>query len=152
MSKRRHKAVLTYSTDNNGEEASSSVLSPEEEEARIEALEARSRKGSNKRGGQGTAGRRQIPIRGMTPPQAQQTSSGKREWKEGKLFPEGWEELSLPEKITELYVGERGVLFWANKAAYASVIGLIVAWICFRFVGPSLGLYELKGDLLPPRL
>ncbi len=34
------------------------------------------------------------------------------EWKEGQLFPEGWDKMPLGQKITELYLGRRGVLFW----------------------------------------
>lgn len=50
------------------------------------------------------------------------------------------------EKATELYVGERGFLYWANQAAWYSVIGLGVGWVLFRFVGPALGLYQLVND------
>lgn len=74
------------------------------------------------------------------------------EWKEGQLFPEGWDKMPLGQKITELYLGRRGVLFWANKAAYTSAIILLVAWVAFRFVGPNLGLYQLQGDLMSPTM
>jgi hypothetical protein len=83
----------------------------------------------------------------MTPKQ-QQVDTSRAEWKEGKLFPEGWEQMSLPEKVAELYLGQRGMLFWANKAAWASVWVVGGAWVLFRFVGPALGLYKLQGDLL----
>lgn len=53
-------------------------------------------------------------------------------------------------KLNELYMGERGFLFWINKFAYASVFILIGGWIVFRIVGPALGLYQLAGD--GPRL
>eukprot|EP00798_Chlamydomonas_sp_ICE-L_P020301 gene20301-27059_t len=72
------------------------------------------------------------------------------EWNEGKLFPEGWEQMSLPGKVAEIYLGRRGILFWMNKLAYASVFVLIGLWILFRFVGPNLGFYKLAGDLMPP--
>jgi p-aminobenzoyl-glutamate transporter AbgT len=42
-------------------------------------------------------------------------------------------------QVNELYMGRRGVLFWLNKAAYASVFILIGGWVIFRFVGPNLG-------------
>lgn len=54
------------------------------------------------------------------------------------------------QKAGELYMGKRGFLFWANKAALWSVGGLIVGWIIFRFVGPALGLYQLTQDLSTP--
>lgn len=113
-----------------------------DEEARIEALEASLRKA---KGG----ARRQIPIRNVTPRQ-QEPSSTRAEWKEGKLFPEGWEQMSLGEKLSELYLGQRGILYWANQAAWWSVCIVGGAWVLFRFVGPALGLYKLDGDLTPP--
>ncbi|RCV23207.1 hypothetical protein SETIT_4G280300v2 [Setaria italica] len=61
-----------------------------------------------------------------------------------------WEEMSLPEKAVELYVGEKGLLFWLNKFAYASIFIMVGAWILFRFVGPSLGFYQLDAPPLPP--
>lgn len=88
----------------------------------------------------------------MTPKQQAGSSSTRAEWKEGKLFPEDWEQMDPFEKVTELYLGQRGVLFWANKVAYASVFVLGGAWVLFRFVGPALGLYKLQGDLTPPPL
>ena len=72
-----------------------------------------------------------------------ESSSAAAEWEEGKLFPEGWEQMNVFEKGYNLYMGKRGVLFWANKAAYASVFLLIGGWIVFRFVGPALGLYKV---------
>ena len=62
----------------------------------------------------------------------------------------GWEDMSLAEKAVELYVGEKGLLFWLNKFAYASIFIMVGAWILFRFVGPSLGLYQLDAPPLPP--
>ena len=72
-----------------------------------------------------------------------ESSSAAAEWEEGKLFPEGWEQMNVFEKGYNLYMGKRGVLFWANKAAYASVFLLVGGWIVFRFVGPALGLYKV---------
>jgi hypothetical protein len=85
----------------------------------------------------------------MTPKQ-QQVDATRAEWKEGKLFPEGWDQMSLPDKVAELYLGQRGMLYWANQAAWASVWVVGGAWVLFRFVGPALGLYTLQGDLLGP--
>ncbi|MQL90356.1 hypothetical protein Taro_022944 [Colocasia esculenta] len=64
--------------------------------------------------------------------------------------PKTWEEMTLGEKAVELYVGEKGMLFWLNKFAYASIFIVIGGWILFRFVGPYLGLYELDTAPLAP--
>lgn len=61
-----------------------------------------------------------------------------------------WESMTLQEKAVEIYMGEKGILFWLNKSAYASIFILIGAWVLFRFVGPSLGLYKLESSLLEP--
>lgn len=47
-------------------------------------------------------------------------------------------------------MGKRGFLFWANKAALASIFTIIAAWVAFRFIGPALGLYQLADDLPSP--
>ena len=73
--------------------------------------------------------------------------SSDAQWKEGQLFPAGWEAMSPAQRVAQLWAGERGALFWLNKAAYASVFLLIGGWIVFRFVGPALGLYTLTSDL-----
>ncbi|CAJ1942373.1 unnamed protein product [Sphenostylis stenocarpa] len=64
--------------------------------------------------------------------------------------PKKWEEMSLGEKAVELYVGEKGALFWLNKFAYASIFIMIGGWILFRFVGPAFNLYQLDGPPLSP--
>ncbi|KAK7376084.1 hypothetical protein VNO78_34936 [Psophocarpus tetragonolobus] len=64
--------------------------------------------------------------------------------------PKKWEQMTLNEKAVELYVGEKGALFWLNKFAYASIFIMIGGWILFRFVGPALNLYQLDGPLLSP--
>lgn len=64
--------------------------------------------------------------------------------------PKVWEEMTLSEKAIELYMGEKGLLFWLNKFAYASIFIIIGAWILFRFVGPSLNLYQLDAPPLSP--
>ncbi|XP_057541115.1 uncharacterized protein LOC130818875 [Amaranthus tricolor] len=61
-----------------------------------------------------------------------------------------WESMSLSEKAIELYMGEKGLLFWINKFAYASIFIVIGGWILFRFVGPSLNLYQLDTPPLAP--
>ncbi|KAK1325906.1 hypothetical protein QJS10_CPA01g02357 [Acorus calamus] len=61
-----------------------------------------------------------------------------------------WELMTLQEKAIELYVGEKGLLFWLNKFAYASIFIIIGGWILFRFVGPALNLYQLDAPPLPP--
>ena len=64
-------------------------------------------------------------------------------WKEGQLFPEKWDEMDNFQKANQLYMGERGFIFWINKAAYASAIGIGVVWIAFRVIGPATGLYKI---------
>jgi hypothetical protein len=111
------------------------------EDADVEALEAivKSRKGVK------AAERASFKGKQQEPP-----APGDAVWKEGALFPEGWEDMNPLEKVTELYLGQRGVLFWANKAAFSSIFILIAAWIMFRFVGPAMGLYQLQNDLMSP--
>lgn len=110
---------------------------PVDEEARLEALEASVR---SKKASRPAASSRQS------------SSSGSRyaEWKEGELFPEGWDEMDPIQKISEVYLGQRGFLFWSTKLATGGVIALAVAWAVFRFVGPALGLYQLANDLGTP--
>ncbi|XP_058767084.1 uncharacterized protein LOC131640711 [Vicia villosa] len=67
-----------------------------------------------------------------------------------KAAPKKWEEMNLSEKALELYVGEKGALFWLNKFAYASIYIMIGAWIMFRFVGPALNIYQLDSPVLSP--
>jgi hypothetical protein len=64
--------------------------------------------------------------------------------------PKKWEDMSFGEKAIEVYVGEKGVLFWLNKLAYASIFIVIGGWILFRFVGPALNLYQLDSAPLAP--
>ncbi|KAL0396737.1 UNVERIFIED_CONTAM: hypothetical protein Scaly_0122100 [Sesamum calycinum] len=64
--------------------------------------------------------------------------------------PKDWDSMTLAEKAMELYVGEKGALFWLNKFAYASIFIVIGGWILFRFVGPALNLYQLDTPPLSP--
>ncbi|PNH08415.1 hypothetical protein TSOC_005020 [Tetrabaena socialis] len=116
----------------------------EGKEARVERLEASIR-------GKGVLrtpkAPRPITIRGQgaPPPQVDSQYENMSEWNEGQLFPEGWERMSLLQKVAEIYLGRRGVLFWANKAAYASAFAVLGGWVLFRFIGPALGFYKLEG-------
>lgn len=85
----------------------------------------------------------------MTPRQPESAASTRAEWKKGKLFPEGWEQMDAVEKVTELYLGQRGMLFWATELAWKGAIVLGVAWVLFR-IGGAVGLYQLQGDLMMP--
>ena len=78
------------------------------------------------------------------------STGGLAEWKEGELFPEGWDQMNPFQKVAELYVGKRGFLFWSAKLALNGVIALAAAWALFRFVGPALGLYQLANDINTP--
>lgn len=53
-------------------------------------------------------------------------------------------------KAWQIYAGDRGALFWANKFAYTSVFVIGFAWILFRVVFPALGLYQLTNDISTP--
>ncbi|KAK6924472.1 hypothetical protein RJ641_010672 [Dillenia turbinata] len=64
--------------------------------------------------------------------------------------PKDWDSMTTGEKVMELYAGEKGLLFWLNKLAYASIFIVIGGWIVFRFVGPSLNLYQLDTPPLSP--
>ncbi|RWR81744.1 endoglucanase 2-like protein isoform X1 [Cinnamomum micranthum f. kanehirae] len=39
--------------------------------------------------------------------------------------PKDWDSMTIGEKAVELYVGEKGLLFWLNKFAYASIFVII---------------------------
>ncbi|KAL3830821.1 hypothetical protein ACJIZ3_019623 [Penstemon smallii] len=67
-----------------------------------------------------------------------------------KSPPKEWDSMTLTEKAIELYVGEKGLLFWLNKFAYASIYIIIGGWILFRFAGPALNLYQLDTPPLAP--
>lgn len=77
--------------------SSPSTSAPEvlDAEARIEALEASSRKAARRRGGAGGGApgpRRSIPIRGQQPSKQQEqqlVDDQRAAWKEGSLLPEG---------------------------------------------------------------
>jgi len=113
----------------------------EEEEKRVEAFESRLR-ATKKAGGK---------EEGRSTMASSSSSSGQRaEWKKGQLFPEGWEDMSVAEKMVELYLGERGFLYWSSQLAVGGVVTLLVAWVFFRFIGPSLGLYQLANDISTP--
>jgi hypothetical protein len=75
---------------------------------------------------------------------------GMAPWKEGELFPEGWENMPVMEKIAELYTGKRGLLFWAGKVTYALTFALMAGWVIFRFILPQLGILELQNGLDSP--
>ena len=77
-------------------------------------------------------------------------SGGLAEWPEGQLLPNGWDDMDFGQRAVELYTGKRGLLFWFNKAAYASIFIILGGWVIFRFVLPALGLYSLTNDLSTP--
>ena len=107
-------------------------------EERIAQLEAAAR-------GAATRRRRFVPDKA----EEIENTPTRRRWKEGEAFPEGWNDLNAAEKVYELYVGERGLLYWVNRVAFAALVSLGVSWVLFRFVGPLLGLYELRSNLSP---
>lgn len=88
-----------------------------EDEARVEALAARSRKAAPR------GARRPIPIRNMPSSRAEEPSSSGAEWREGKLLPEGWESMDLLQRATELYMGRRGALYWCVQQPVWACMG-----------------------------
>lgn len=52
--------------------------------------------------------------------------------------------MSLTENAMEFYVGEKGVMFWLNKLAYASI------YVMIRFVGHALNIYQLDSPVVSP--
>uniref|UniRef100_A0A0D9WU54 Uncharacterized protein n=1 Tax=Leersia perrieri TaxID=77586 RepID=A0A0D9WU54_9ORYZ len=89
-----------------------------------------------------------ITMKSKSP--SKRAAAGTATRREEKQRRKEWEEMSLAEKAGELYVGEKGLLFWLNKFAYASIFIMVGAWILFRFVGPSIGLYQLDAPPLAP--
>ena len=111
------------------------------EEERVEAFESRLR------GGDGAGGKRKKNMNEVESGNAPMSGGNRRaEWKKGQLFPEGWEEMDPIEKATELYLGERGILYWSTQLTIGGLVLLVVAWIGFRFIGPVLGLYQLTNE------
>lgn len=113
------------------------------EEERVEAFESRLRSSSS------SSGKAQRMSTKMAEPDGRR---GRAEWKKGSLFPEGWEEMDPIEKATELYLGERGILYWSTQLTIGGLVLLVVAWVGFRFIGPALGLYSLTNDISTPNL
>ena len=111
-----------------------------DDEARLEALEAsvRTKKGAK------------LAAASSSRRSSADSGSPFAEWKEGELFPEGWDNMDPLQKINELYLGQRGFLFWSTKLATGGVVVLGVAWVLFRIVGPALGLYQLADDINTP--
>ncbi|PNT75576.1 LOW QUALITY PROTEIN: hypothetical protein BRADI_1g35210v3 [Brachypodium distachyon] len=92
-----------------------------------------------------------VEVRMMKGKEKRNDSAGpRREKPQAQRRRKEWDEMSLGEKALELYVGEKGALFWLNKFAYASIFIMAGAWILFRFVGPATGLYQLDAPPLAP--
>ena len=140
LTRRQTKAPLRASPDDApgaaNDAAKEAAAKEAAEEARLEAMESRLRA----TGGSSAAPRSRSAA-------SQEKPAGQwAAWKEGQLFPEGWEEMDPVEKATELYLGERGFLYWATQLTIGGLVVLVVAWVAFRFIGPSFGLYALEND------
>ncbi|KAL8532158.1 hypothetical protein ACS0TY_008679 [Phlomoides rotata] len=131
----RSVSIIRSSSDNNG----NSIANDNELKASAsdgpaitpsDAVEIRFKRGSRRR-------RKQLEDGGSV------KTAPKKEVKD-------WESMTFQEKAVELYVGEKGALFWLNKLAYASIYVVIGGWIVFRFVGPALNLYQLDTPPLAP--
>lgn len=58
------------------------------------------------------------------------------------------------EELKEFLWGDfktRGALYWLNRLTFATIILGFSGWVVFRFIGPSLGLYELVDPFAQPR-
>ncbi|KAJ7530714.1 hypothetical protein O6H91_14G016100 [Diphasiastrum complanatum] len=127
--------VLCMAAEDN-RETEAKAPAQAEAEVDIEALEARLGLGRRAR-------KQQRRVEGMEAGSGDKSEAISRPQK-------SWEAMTLPEKAWELYVGEKGMLFWLNKLAYTSIFVVVGGWILFRFIGPALGLYQLDSPLLPP--
>lgn len=127
------------SKGNNSVQAPRAASTEEEddEEARLEAYESlvKSGKKPTRKEYEGMQAARQAES---------EAADAKVVWKASELFPEGWEKMTTLEKAGQLYMGERGFLFWSAKIATGSVVALGATWIIFRFVLPGLGVYEIN--------
>ena len=57
---------------------------------------------------------------------------------------DGWEKMDPLKKLWVVWSGEKGVMYWMNQGSLYGAGFIAFCWVCFRFVGPILGLYELK--------
>lgn len=72
-----------------------------------------------------------MQILGINQPTAAEkaaANSGYAPWKPWQLFPEGFDQMPLPQKITELYMGQRGFLFWCVGGAGMRAWALPTVW------------------------
>ena len=58
--------------------------------------------------------------------------------------PAAWDATPGFEKAWSAWSGEPGMMYWMNKGAWFGAGLLAFLWVCFRFVGPALGLYHLN--------
>ena len=58
--------------------------------------------------------------------------------------PERWDAMSASERAWVCWTGEKGWMYWMNQASLYGAGGLAFFWVAFRFVGPALGLYQLR--------
>ncbi|XP_038998059.1 uncharacterized protein LOC120123181 [Hibiscus syriacus] len=133
--RRRRRFPKVYCTNNSANNSSEAAKPP----VRLpsDTLQIRFKRGSRRR--------RQLREEGARGERQRMNSKAAAE-----AAPKKWEEMSMTEKALELYVGEKGLLFWLNKFAYASIFIVIRAWIVFRFVGHALNLYQLDSPPLAP--
>ena len=58
--------------------------------------------------------------------------------------PENWEKMEPLKKLWVVWSGEKGWMYWMNQGSLYGAAFIAFLWVCFRFIGPILGLYELK--------
>lgn len=106
QSRPRLALPLRAAPERPGSEQASTSTSAADAEAKLERLEAAIR-GKAPAQPAAASKKRVIPIKGMTNAVNKTDSQYENmaEWKEGQLFPEGWERMSAFQKAVEIYLG-----------------------------------------------
>jgi len=58
--------------------------------------------------------------------------------------PDEWDASPVAKRAGVLWTGEKGWMYWMNQASLYGAAAIAFAWVVFRFVGPALGVYELR--------
>ena len=107
-------------------EASDAAESRGRSEEELESMEARL--GIGKRGTGRTSPSSSSRPPGP-PPRPGPSSAPKVVWKEGSLTPEGWDDMSIQERVVEGLWGERGFLYWLNYLSYRLIFADDREWV-----------------------
>ena len=124
-------------------EASDAAESRGRSEEELESMEARL--GIGKRGRENKSQQQQQAAGATLSTPRGRAQPPKVVWKEGSLTPEGWDDMSIQERVVEGLWGEKGFLYWLNYLSYRLIFVMIGGWILFRFIGPALNVYQLTN-------